>query len=111
MKLDHSIVILRGRDFATQDIDLVLNVKHPQGIDPVERIHKAIHTFLDSPEGRRYVNERADLSWAELLCWMRPEDWANHELYVESAHSWAVLEMNLSQPAEPDVTYSLAQAE
>jgi hypothetical protein len=92
MRLESSIVILKGKDCTSQDIDLVVMVKHPQGIDPVERIYTAIGNFLSSPQGQECLRQHNEYSWSDLLAWMSPADWSNYELYVESALSWAVAE-------------------
>lgn len=92
MRLESSIVILKGKECISQDIDLVVMVKHPQGVDPVERINAAVESFLSTPEGQNCLRDHAEYSWADLLAWMSPADWSNHELYVESALSWAVAE-------------------
>jgi hypothetical protein len=110
MKLDSSIVILKGKHFGTQDIDLVLKVKHPQGIDPADRIQAAVNDFLNSYEGKRFLEETPGYSWSDLISWMCPADWANHELYVESAQSWVVMEeVQKLDPAQ--LTFEFTEAE
>ncbi len=92
MRLENSIVIVKSREFKAQGIDLVLLVKHPQGIDPVERIHLAIHGFLSSEAGQQILEVQPEFSWNDLLGWMNTWDWSAQQLYIEDVLSWAVIE-------------------
>lgn len=90
MRLEKSVVILNSDSFESQVVDLVLIVKHPEGCNPVERIHAAICGFLKSETGQKAQKLYQELTWRDLINCMDGWDWSSQALYIEEVPFWSV---------------------
>ena len=90
MRFVKSIVILNSNGIETKVVDLVLIVKHPEGCDPVDRIHSAINDFLNSETGQKAQKLHSELTWRDLMNCMNGWDWSSQALYIEEVHFWSV---------------------
>ena len=90
MRLVKSIVILNRNAFESPVVDLVLMVKHPEGCNPVERIHAAICDYLKSETGQKAQIPNLELTWRDLINCMNGWDWSSQALYIEEVPFWFV---------------------
>jgi hypothetical protein len=90
MRLIESIVILNSNVIESKVVDLVLIVKHPEGCNPVDRIHAAIIDFLKSETGQKAQKLHSELSWRDLMNCMNGWDWSSQALYIEEVPFWSV---------------------
>ncbi|MFW9770160.1 MAG: hypothetical protein ACFFEM_15175 [Candidatus Thorarchaeota archaeon] len=89
MRLISSIVVMKHIHQGTQVVDSVLLVKHPEGCDPAQLINsvlgetaddQAAQIDLESDPGKGAIRDILDI------------DWSKHQMYIEEAPSWFVLE-------------------
>lgn len=90
MRLVKSIVILNRNAFESPVVDLVLIVKHPEGCNPVDRIHAAICDFLKSETGQKAQKLHLELTWRDLINCMNGWDWSSQALYIEEVPFWSL---------------------
>ncbi len=90
MKLVESIIVLNGNASESPVVDLVLIVKHPEGCNPVDRIHAAICDFLKSETGQKAQKLQRELTWRDLINCMNGWDWSSQALYIEEVPFWSV---------------------